>query len=153
MNDRVSKGYVIRCVDSSNGRVVYRGNKYNRSDVRDTLKLDETYTLKGAKAALVRLNRKKPEDFYSIEMLGCCYPFFEEIQTEESESHVQAEVQTEEENETGRQLKQRIMRRIEHSMKCLDELSCVDRFDDMRINEVKYDLHEVKELLSAERPR
>ena len=150
MNDRVSKGYVIRCVDSSNGSVIYRGNKDRCSDVRDALKLDETYTLKGAKAALVRLNRKKPEDFYSIELLGCCYPFFEEKQTEESEAHVQTEVQTEEENEKGRQLKQRVMRRIQHSMKCLDELSSVNSFDKMRISEVKYDLHEIEGILLEE---
>ena len=138
MNDRVSKGYVIRCVDSSNGSVIYRGNKDRCSDVRDALKLDETYTLKGAKAALVRLNRKKPEDFYSIELLGCCYPFFEEKQVESTEK------------ETDSQLKQRVMRRIQHSMKCLDELSSVNSFDKMRVSEVKYDLHEIEGILLEE---
>ena len=138
MNDRVSKGYVIRCVDSSNGSVIYRGNKDRCSDVRDALKIDETYTLKGAKAALVRLNRKKPEDFYSIELLGCCYPFFEEKQAESTEK------------ETDSQLKQRIMRRIQHSMKCLDEICSVNSFDKMRISEVKYDLHEIEGILLEE---
>ena len=135
MNDRVSKGYVIRCVDSSNGSVIYRGNKDRCSDVRDALKIEETYTLKGAKAALLRLNRKKPEDFYSIELLGCCYPFFEEKQAESTEK------------ETDTQLKQRIMRRIQHSMKCLDELCSGDSFDKMRISEVKYNLHDIEEIL------
>ena len=135
MNDRVSKGYVIRCVDSSNGSVIYRGNKDRCSDVRDALKLDETYTLKGARLALARLNRKKPEDFYSIEMLGCCYPFFEEKQAESTEK------------ETDTQLKQRIMRRIQHSMKCLDEICSVNSFDKMRISEVKYDLHDMEGIL------
>lgn len=135
MNDRVSKGYVIRCVDSSNGSVIYRGNKDRCSNMRDTLKLDETYTLKGVRLALARLSRKKPEDFYSIEMLGCCYPFFEEKQTEP------------EEKETDGLLRQRIMRRIQHSMKCLDELSSVNSFDKMRISEVKYDLHDIEGIL------
>ena len=128
------KGYVIRCVDSFDGSVSYRGagsgHKYVRK--KDALMPKDTYTISGAKRALANLQRLYPEGkFYSIERLSCYYFDWGE-------------------NSKEGDYRERIYDWISHSEKRLDELeekNNFDRGDKMRINEIRYDLRMIKTIL------
>ena len=126
------KGYVIRCVDQINGRVLYRGSRQKYAYKKDALMPNDTYTFSGAKRALANLQRMYPEAcFYSIERLSCYY-FNLGDSRKISEPN------------------QKIYSIISHSMTRLDELwdgNDFHREDKMRINEIRKGLREIKTIL------
>lgn len=126
------KGYVIRCMDQFDGRVIYRGSHQKWSVEKDALMPNDTYTLSGAKKALANLQRMYPDSsFYSIERLSCYY-----IEIEDSRKITDS--------------RQKIYEKISHAMTRLDELwagNDFDRGDKMRINEVRADLRGIKTIL------
>ena len=126
------KGYVIRCVDSFTGSVIYRGCHQKRSFEKDALMPNETYTISGAKKALANRQRMFPDSwFYSIERLSCYYVDFDTSRKVPNRQNV-------------------IYEKISHAMAQLDELwdkNNFDRGDKMRINKVRADLREIKTIL------
>ncbi len=131
----IEMGYVIRCLDVFDGSVLFRGNKgvFNRN--KDVIRLEETYTLSGAKRALANFNKKNTSDnvFYSIEKLSSCYFSEDTIKSPDKNTAVTDAIE-----------------RIDHCFKRLDELIEGNDFhngDKMRINEVKKSLKQIKRFL------
>ena len=129
------KGFVIRCVDSMSGRVMYRGANKKISFIKDSFREKDTFTISGAWRALRNFERMYPDEaFYSIEKISSHY-FINEDKSNPSK---------------GASDKKALLEDIEKAMIRLDELwegNDFDKGDKMRINNVRYALNEIKEYL------
>lgn len=126
------KGYVIRSVDSFSGRVTYQGKREVISEKKDSIRMKDTFTLKGARVTLGNFERKYPDYFFSIERLSCCYFQDKEIAVDKNKE------------------RDSMLQDIEEAMRRLDELwdgNDFDRGDKMRINVVRNTLKSITEEL------
>ncbi len=123
------RGYVIRCHNLFNGTTIFKGCKEAVYKNKDVMRMEDTYTLTGAKKAMANYKRMSPDDDYqcSLERLEECYIRFDRP-------------------ERGKYSK--LIEMIDAAAKRCDELVKGNDFhniDKMRINEIKRILYLCKE--------
>ena len=123
------RGYVIRCHNLFNGKTAFRGRNMEYYEAKDVMRMEDTYTLTGAKKALANYKRISQDDDYqySLERLEECYIRFDRP-------------------ERGKY--SQLIKMIDAAAKRCDELVNGNDFhniDKMRINEIKRILYLCKE--------